>query len=157
MATNLKTVLDAIAAGPFAPTVLNAVKPSGAEAIRKTYPQMPDSTPMTPCLVLMPQNGEFIEGGAAVYNETHNVNLWFVYSFKTGDIERAETQRQLWVGTLAAAFFATAARLALTGSTGIKSALPDGYEFDLLPYSGEEYPGIRFSMAITIRDIVVPA
>lgn len=155
--TNLKAILDAIAAGPLLPATLNATKPTGAESIRKTYAQAPDSVPSTPCLLLLPQEGEVVEAGGATYSETHNVDLWFVYTFRQGDLARAEVQRQLWLGPLIAAMFATAARVALIAAAGIKSALIATYSFDTIPYSGQDYPGIRFRLQIVIRDIVVPS
>lgn len=157
MATNLKTIIDALASGPFLPATLNAAKATGAESIRKTYPQAPDSVPSTPALVFMPQNGEVVEAGGATYSETHDVDLWFVYSYRQGDIERAETQRQLWVGVITAALFSASARATLMGTVSIKSALPHTYEFGTLDYSGASHPGIRWRIVIQIRDIAVPA
>ena len=157
MSTNLKSILDAMAAGPYLPATLNASKHSGAIDIRKTHAQAPDSLPATPAVLFLPQTGEVIEGGSMTYTETHDVDVWWVFAFKQGDIERAETQRQLWVGPMIAALFATATRLALVAGVSIKSALPTTYEFDTLPYSGVEHPGIRFRVVITIRDIAVPA
>jgi hypothetical protein len=157
MATNLKSILDAMATGPYLPATLNAAKLSGAESIRKTYPQAPDSLPSTPAIVFLPQTGEIVEAGAGTYSETHEVDIWFVYAYRQGDLERAETQRQLWVGPLNAALLATTARLALTASVSIKSALPQTYEFDTIPYSGADHPGIRWRIQINIRDITVPA
>lgn len=157
MATNLKAILDAMAAGPYLPATLNAAKHLGAESIRKTYPQAPDSLPSTPAILFLPQTGEITETGAATYSETHDVDIWFVHAFRQGDIERAEVQRQLWVGPLNAALLATTARLALVAGVSIKSALPQTYEFDTIPYSGVDHPGIRWRVQIQIRDIAVPA
>ena len=157
MSTNLKTILDAMSTGPYLPATLNAAKHSGALDIRKTYPQAPDSLPATPAIVFLPQDGEVIEATGGTYNEEHHVDVWFVFAFKQGDIERAEAQRQLWVGPLIAALFSITGRDTLVSGTGIKSALPETYEFALLPYSGQEHPGIRFPVTITIRDIAVPA
>ena len=144
----LKDICDAIAA-LYAPGTIST--PSGATAIRNSYGQAPHSMPNTPAVVVMPQSGEAVIG-SGTWDVTHQIDVQFFLSKAPGDVERVETQRQLWIPVLLSA---TLGQLQLgLGSDNLKSALPTGYEFTTLDYGGDIYDGIVIRLEVIVRDPV---
>lgn len=141
----MKAICDALA------TRYTGMTPPSGETLRKAYGQTPHSMPQTPSIVFMPQDGEMVtEPGMWV--GTHRIDLIFYLSKSPGDLARIETQRQKWLGPLLSRLDgATTITLA---SSGVKSALPIGYEFTEVPHGGDNYDGIIVHLEVKTREAV---
>lgn len=147
---DFKAICDAMAARYASGTIAT---PTGAQAMRKAYGQVPHSAPTFPMVVVVPQTGEVVTAGGT-YNVTHHVDVNFYLSKAPGDTARVELQRQLWLPALLNATFGTQATWTMSGL--IKSAIPTGYEFVELPYGGDNYDAIVVHTDIIVRDIPIP-
>lgn len=144
---DLEDISDAIAAR-YLPGTIGT--PTGAMAMRASYGQMPNSIPITPAVVVVPQRGEVVYG-TQTWDVTHEIDVLFFYSRKQADVPRSETERQRWLPYLLNALNGQM-QLGLSGS--VKSAMPTSYEFTELPYGGEQYDGIRISLDVIVREPV---
>jgi len=145
---SLENICDALAAC-YAGTAIGT--PTNATAMRATYGQMPNNIPMTPCVVIMPKTGEAIFG-AQTWDTTHQIDALFYHQKSQGDIPRSETERQRWLPYLLSAT-KSHGTLQLSAS-GVKSAMPTGYEFVTLTYGGEEYDGIVIHYDVIVRESI---
>ena len=144
---NLETICDALAAR-YTGTAIGT--PSNALGMRATYGQMPNSVPVTPSVVIMPKTGEVVYGSGS-WDVTHQIDALFYHSKRQGDVPRSETERQRWLPYLLSA---THGMMALGLGGTVKSAMPTGYEFVVLPYGGDEYDGIVVHLDVIVRETV---
>ena len=138
----MKAICDALAT-----RYANMTPPAG-ETLRAAHGQAPHSMPTTPRIVFFPQDGEMVtEPGMWV--GTSRIDLTLYLSKAPGDLARVETQRQKWLGPLLSRLDG-ATTITLAGS-GVKSALPVGWEFTEVPYGGDNYDGIIVHLEIITR------
>lgn len=144
---DLEDICDAIAA-LFAPGTI--ATPTGATAMRASYGQAPNSIPMTPCVVVMPQSGELVYGSGQRKSE-HEIEVLFYHAKRQGDVPRSETERQRWLPALLDAIN-SGVKLGL--SAYVDKALPTNYEFTELPYNDDNYDGIRITFRVWVTETV---
>lgn len=148
---NLENICDALAAA-YAGTAIGT--PTSATAMRATYGQMPNNVPMTPCVVIAPQEGEVVYE-SSFWSVTHQIDALFYHSKRQGDLPRSESERQRWLPYL---LNATNAHLSLQlSAAGVKSAMPTSYEFTTLTYGGDEYDGIVVHLDVIVRETITMA
>lgn len=138
----MKAICDGIA------TRYSSMTPPSGETLRAAYGQYPKSMPNTPAIVVQPVTGEgVVESSMWVW--THSIDLGLYLSKRPGDPSRVEVQRQKWLGPLLARLDAIDP-LGLV-SSGVKSALPIGYEWTELLYGADQYDAILVHLQIITR------
>lgn len=145
---DLKAICDALAARFAAGTIST---PSGALAMRKSYAAPPKSLPIVPAVILEVQDGTMTPNPGQWQHEI-NIDVVFCYSKREGDTVRQDTQRQRWLGQLLAATQA-AMTITLAGS-GVKSALPTGWEFVEYEVGASVFDAIRVHYQVIVRETV---
>ena len=144
---DLEDICDALA-DLYAPGTIGT--PTGATAMRASYGQAPNSVPMTPCVVVMPDTGTLIYGSGERKSE-HDIKVQFYHSKRQGDIPRSETERQRWLPTLLNAVHGSV-KLGL--SSYVDKALPTDYSFVEFTYSGDTYDGILINYRVWVTETV---
>lgn len=146
---SLESICNALAMH-YAGTAIGT--PTGASAMRATYAQWPNNIPSTPCAIIAPMRGEFVDASDHTQIK-HEIDVLFYVSKRQGDLPRSETERQKWLPyLLMATLSATHLGLASTGGVEYKSTLPSGYEFTTLNYGGDEYDGIVVHLEALVFD-----
>lgn len=147
---DLKAACDNLASF-FAPGTL--ATPSGATPIRGAFGQAQQGAPALPMLFIEPHDGTVIIPGNSPMESHHLVDVHLLFSNAPGDIARVETDRQLWLATL---LHAVDGHTAINSTLlGVKSAIPTGYAFDEIGYSGDLYPEIVIHWDIWVQEYPV--
>lgn len=141
---DLKAICDALAVR-YDPGTIST--PTGAQAIRNSYGQMPHSMPNTPSVVIVPQEGEATPG-TGMWDLRNKIDVNFYISKAPGDLARVELQRQLWLPTLLSACTASMN----LGIAVVKSTFPISWEFIELPYGGDQYDGIVIHLEVWVQE-----
>jgi len=144
---NLKTISTNLAA-QFATGTL--ATPSGADAMRSVWGQAPHGPKPTPFLVVEPRKGTVTVQAQQIENQL-NLDVLFFLSKAPGDIERVETQRQLWLASL---LTATYGNLAIDLEPTVLKAIPTEWEFVEIPYGADNFDGIVIHYTVYTREQV---
>lgn len=146
MAHDLKSICDNLAA-----KFLAVSQPSGTPAaIKAAFGQEPTGIPNTPAVYIEVDDGEIILGNGT-WDVTHNVIVNFLLAKAPGDPNRVDRWRQLWLVPLLQATFGDGD----LSATGVKSALPEKYEFAEIIVGGEPFDGIRIFYAVRVKSEAV--
>lgn len=128
--------------------------PSGASAIRGASGQMPKGVPATPYMYVEPTSGTVV-AQSGTWDEHHYMDAVFLLAKKSGDPARVEKQRQIWLPSLLTATTGQM-KLGLGAQSGysVKSAFPQGYEWDEVDVGGDAYDAIRVHYDVWVQETV---
>jgi hypothetical protein len=128
--------------------------PSGQTAMKKSYPEPPESAPQTPCHILEVQDGSVVANPGQWKHEMQ-VDGVFLISRRTGDTIRPEAIRRKWLPYLLHATV-DQMKLGLGSASGytVDKAWPTGWEWDEYKVAATEYHAIRVHWTVYITENV---
>lgn len=146
MAHDLKTICDNLAA-----KVAAVATPAGVPAgIKGASGQEVTAIVNTPYAYIEVDDGKIILG-SGTWDVTHNLVVNFCLSKSPGKPELVDKWRQLWLVPLLQATFSDGD----LSAAGVKSALPEKYEFVEIPVGGENFDGIRIFYEVRVKSETV--